>query len=400
MHSPVTSLTAVIAFHVSDQRAAELGTIFREPSLRQYTTGEALLDAELTAPLALRDEVFAACEAVGIVSPAERASVLRDSIGSVRRHFFDFNAIPTAGSIDRSLLHDVSRRVPTGCAGIDRTLLCGGFLRGSVSEITGEAGTGKSHLALQTALHAAAAQLLELRQTAGLDAAAGSIPLAVVIVSENVPLQRFSELAQAAATCSGAAAVGVTGEDVLQCVLVKKIPPGIQPLADAIAAAGTLAKHPRVVGNMACVVVDSIAACIAVSSVDAAPPPTSKHRGGQSTAASPGSSGAALRAAALLKRLANDLRCAVVVVNQVRAAGFGHAVGASGEAAPALETPALGNAWASSVTARLHLRMDRSGGEARTRRRALLTLSSCLPPSGVAFTIRREGICDADYDEA
>jgi RecA/RadA recombinase len=407
-----TPLSAVLSRALPDQRVLELLALFQDPALRGYSQGtaEALLEAELVAPVALRDAIFEACAAVGISTPAERAAIVRDTIGVARRHFADLGAVRSAATTERALANDVSRRVPTGCAAFDGGLLCGGFLRGSITEITGEAGTGKSHLALQTALHAAATQLLELRQTLQDNVASSSIPLAVIIVSENVPLQRFTELAHAACSSSGAAAAGIGADDVLNSVLVKKIAPGLQPLLDSLAAASTLSKHPRVVGNLACVVVDSIAASIATSAADAAPPPTKQRPWPTTPAAGCGGGGdarsglsgspAALRVAAALKRLAADLACAVVVVNQVRAAGFGkpQVAGAGTGGRLVLETPALGNGWACSVTTRLHLRMDRATDLApaapAARRRACLTLSSCVPPGVVAFCIRSEGICN------
>jgi hypothetical protein len=110
----------------------------------------------------------------------------------------------------------------------------------------------------------------------------------------------------------------------------------------------------------------------------------------------------ALRAGVKLKAVAETLKCAVLAVNQVRATGF--ASGTDSATGTQLNTAALGHAWASCVSTRLHLRVEgRHAGDASARglrRVATVTLSSHLPTHAVSFAIDHRGIVDVDHDDA
>lgn len=326
-------------------------------------------------------------------------------------------------------LQPTNRKVhffPTGCSLVDRLLagtpsnatggaLEGGFCAGLLTEVHGEAGSGKTQLVLQCLFQCVARQqcalyavnhLPELLISSGdgvgdntfIDSLRGFATekvAALYIVSEGVPASRLGPLATGAlhrakamvlAAASRQPSIDVEllkarlDEFVTERTVVAGV--GIRPV-DGVGALlrllsdGTLSSAFSSLGNVGVVVVDSIADVVAGGSSG-----EEMNRWEISTTvASVGS---------LLKSFAVKEGAAVVVTNQVRTS-----LSVSGEGMIRRHTPvpALGMQWAVAPHVRVNLRRPQNTANA-SRRQFTIICGPAHQPAYCSYLICNEGICN------
>lgn len=219
---------------------------------------------------------------------------------------------------------------------IDRAL-GGGFRRGMVTEVYGEAGCGKTQLLLQACTRASAA---------------GQV--SVYIVSEDIPHIRLQQIAEASA-----AVYGTSSRAVLQQLMIARAHHS-EYLLSILQPGGLLDLHvsqlsATSVGGL--VAIDSIAGCV-------------------------GNAQEAEQVAFALKSFANrNPHIAFLVANQVRSN-----IGSSNHTSSVL--PALGLNWTLGIHMRIGL-FRKPGGD---QREFASVFSSFLPPFRGFFTIDNSGV--------
>ena len=156
-------------------------------------------------------------------------------------------------------LQTAARFVSSGCAGIDRHL-GGGFACGHLTEIAGPAGVGKTQILLQASLQAVAAAR-----------AAGSKPCeakSLFLATEGFPSERALQIADHVAREAGVAGGGVA---LMENIMVSSRSPkqgNWEHLVQCVSNIARMAELGHV--DIACVVLDSIAAACGDYSGDAA----------------------------------------------------------------------------------------------------------------------------------
>lgn len=263
-----------------------------------------------------------------------------------------------------SLLRMGCARLGTGSGAMD-TILRGGFACGSLSEVCGEAGTGKTQLLLSLLIRA------QLPESDG-----GLARKAVYVSTEGEPpMSRMRQIAQAKAL----AHAGRLPHEPLEGVFVEKAH-SPEELAHFVENRLPVLMAAHRIGL---VVVDSVAAPMR----------------GDERLSGPREGGARAqlltKMAAQLKRTAHSQNCVVVVSNQVTDIVEGVRQFAGGDGPPGGKDAALGLAWAQSVNVRLMLQRchDDTSSEFKSRR-ATLQLSPLAPEQSSLFRIGRGGVED------
>ncbi|PKA49457.1 DNA repair protein XRCC3 like [Apostasia shenzhenica] len=264
-------------------------------------------------------------------------------------------------------------KLTLGCPVLDR-LLAGGVPCGSVTELAGEASTGKTQLCLQLLLSAAAP-----RSSGGLSAAS------LFISSEPpFPVRRLRILSFSLA--------GGEDDDLLDHILVGSALSADELLSLLRRADALLSLSQPPSGRpIRLLVLDSVAAIFRTDADDV-----------------PRRAALLFRVAAKLKEQARRFNLAVVVTNQVvdvvdgaRDTRVGNYLNlwTSGRKV----WPALGLAWANCVNMRLFLsriaeevpevaRSENFSGAGSWRRRMQVVFAPHLPEASCEFAIRREGV--------
>lgn len=252
--------------------------------------------------------------------------------------------------------------------------LGGGIFPGNVVEVVGEAGSGKTQLCLTLC---ALATLPRNEGGLGLDASVVYIDTELRFEAERV-----IEIAKSIAPqLYDADAVGASAEENL-CQFLRRI--AVVRAAsqlDLFNKVATIAEEARD-RNVKLLIVDSVAYL--------ARKDFTGSRGYRNSGNGIGDRQEALmRLANLLKRIASDCNCAVIVTNQVTSqlAGRGSAGGDHLEAA-------LGTAWHHCISTRLVLRGDGSGGDGASPCSRVLTIekSPIAPRTAVAYEIGAAGV--------
>jgi hypothetical protein len=220
--------------------------------------------------------------------------------------------------------------LPSGLTILDRHL-GGGFLAGTITEIFGEAGVGKTQVLLHTMIHNA----LRGRST-------------IYLVSEDIPHTRIQQLVE-----HHAAASGTSATTILSLIFIRKI----SDAADLISVirGGSLSKQIELC-RAAAVLLDSIAMCCRNS-----------------------------REAALIGGMLKEVvwnagaPIPLVVSNQVRAN-----VGPSSHLSPTIA--ALGLPWSYCVDTRINI--SRANGS----RTLSVLYSPAAPPCQMQMDVRGEGV--------
>ncbi|KAH9599009.1 DNA recombination and repair protein Rad51-like [Trypanosoma melophagium] len=349
------------------------------------------------------------------------------------------------GSMSTSSLHSDPRFFTTGCPSLDVLLAgvgvsgsgSGGFRAGLLTEVYGEAGSGKTQLVLQCLLHCVARQQCEecnfniLHKDCGSEFKRGVA--ALYIVSEDFPAARLSSLAAGALEMEKERATNtvshlpsstvarfkllldeaITVRSVMAGMHIRRIT-GLKDLMQMLHD-GTLSNAFHTLGGRGVIVVDSIAG--------AAVTPTSNITTSNNTTSDgvdigvvPSSSGEVLAVGSLLKTFAVQHGAAVVVTNQVRAQ-------LSSSTAASLTTtytssaavvPALGLAWSLAPHVRVQLRRSATTNTTATalgiavdgthtssavmaaERRLTVLSGPAHPPVCGVYTITTDGIrCDS-----
>ncbi|RNF09768.1 DNA repair protein [Trypanosoma conorhini] len=302
-------------------------------------------------------------------------------------------------------MHDGAFCFTTGCLSLDRLLSgssCvagkgayeGGFRAGFLSELYGEAGSGKTQLVLQSLLQCVAEHLCEpwtpsatLARCPGGPTARGAT--ALYIVSEDFPAARLAALAAGAVKRAKQKALRLSSHlppatvDSLKAsledsVTVRAVLTGLHirrvgTLGELVRLLrdGTLSRAFHALGGRGMVAVDSIAGAAAAGG------------GGDELAVE------VMLAGTLLKTFALRENAAVLVTNQVRAVLSAGAQRRHGGREAVV--PALGIQWSLAPHVRIHLqRLQGAGG---TTHRQLIVLSGpSNPPVCGGYTIDTDGI--------
>ena len=294
----------------------------------------------------------------------------------------------------------ISAKISTGLPTID-SYLFGGFATGSITEVVGRAGVGKTHLAQQLCFMAAT------------KLGGGSI----FIDTENkLSLERLNEIAMnrskrensSPGTTATDSFSGMTPFDVATRILenvtvrtffsTKELLQTLDELRLEITQRNTEAEtNSRLPVRL--LVIDSIAAPI--------------RRDFDMMATSSGSSSsAAQRAAALLqiasklKQLASDFNLAVVVINQVGLGGNGksqnyHQRNDTLDIHDGEFTASLGTAWQYCVSTKIVLDHDIDPHQRRqdnvSARTATIAKSLLSRRAQVEFRVTNDGLCEVSY---
>lgn len=255
----------------------------------------------------------------------------------------------------------------TGCSEMDR-FLNGGFLRGSLIEVAGPAGAGKTQIVLQALLECAARRICDR------DPSIPVRPSCVFLVAEDMPGGRLVEIARAVAAHHQLS----EPLDILNAVLIRKVHHRDDFLR-AVTYVEGLCLNRLAEENEA-----STIDLIVVDSITAALEEDEKEKDTNLV-----TSGHVSRAGSALRKLAALSNAAVVCTNQVRSSF------AQFESRPQNEfVPALGLAWSTSINTRIMLRAHREN-EGTTRRTANLIFASHIPERTIPFQITSNGVENA-----
>ena len=271
------------------------------------------------------------------------------------------------------------RKLSIGCEHLD-ACLDGGIDTVGLTEIAGEAGTGKTQFALQLMLQS---QLPV--ESGGL--AGGAIYLHGDGPSSQPAMRRFRSLAAdfAARHAGSAERCGELQSNVH--VRQVETPEELWEVVD-LAIPGIVVEQP-----VRLLVIDSIAGLYRTPAEGAAAPSAATH--GQRAQH-------LVRLAARLKQISHHYDLAVVIINQVsdkpldeprRRAAAPWELGACGTADGGSRVPALGLAWGSCVNTRLMLTRTRAAEAVGTPSRHLhVAWSPRLADSSVAFEVTDRGV--------
>ena len=243
--------------------------------------------------------------------------------------------------------------VPTGLRRLDAHLR-GGLRPGTLAEVVGRAGVGKTQLALQAACRLAVAGGGEGARTVYVDAEGKS------------PLPRLQEMA------------GSSSAAVLSRVSLHS-PSDLMELRTLLSRLeDEILEHHGTAAPVGLLVIDSIAA------------PTRRHEFGS----------AALRAAAILqiaqtvKRLADQFQLVALVINQVASASPSSADPSNTQHQTTTKA-ALGTAWHHCVSTRVQLALTTDDQGAVVARHAAVVKSNMVGPSHpLEFRVTTRGLVD------
>lgn len=372
----------------------------------QYTASTPLRGLSfgaLSSDLNYGQRFAAACEEVGVrcvgdlltVAATDRPFLHRKLMAAVRLLPADFDSFlceistrfvfaesapsqassltgATAASLELQL--SLLKRASTGCSGLDR-FLRGGFCAGHVTEVTGEAGVGKTQLCLQ-AIAAAAST-------------GGKKQFAVYVVSEDIPMERLKQLCElysAAINNEGLDdASARTVEEMLQRIVIRKVA-GFEETEKVLLACEGMFEANAV----SILVLDSIAAAVQQESSGSSSfsnwrslRPSSHTAAGGRIGGESSQGERAMKLGAILRRFAAMANAPVVVANQVRSA---MSLGSSGGGDI---VPALGLPWASCVHTRLVMQRPPQRQSLRTM---VVAFSPNLAPRQCSFEVSGIGV--------
>ncbi|ESL07492.1 DNA repair protein [Trypanosoma rangeli SC58] len=304
-------------------------------------------------------------------------------------------------------MHGGSLFFTTGCPSIDHLLSgssCvagkgaadGGFRAGFLSEVYGEAGSGKTQLVLQSLLQCVAEHLCApwtlsdtLERCPGGSTTRGVT--ALYIFSEDFPANRLAALAEGAVKrakqkvlrlsshlppaavdrLKAALEGAVTARSVMTGLHIRRV----RTLKELICLLrdGILSSAFHAAGGRGMVAVDSIAGAVAAG-----------DDGGDEVAAD------VMLAGTLLKTFAVQENAAVLVTNQVRAVLSGGPRQRRGGSD--MVVPALGMQWSLAPHVRIHLRRLQGAGD-MTHRQLIVLSGPSNPPVCGGYSIDTDGIC-------
>ena len=297
-------------------------------------------------------------------------------------------------------------RMSLGCATLD-ALLFGGLPRGTVTELSGEAGAGKTQIALQTLLTHASISLKTR---------------AVYLVAEDIPHSRLTQIAEgvvrrlkkrdsASWTPSGADSSSSipTPEELLERLFIRKVE-SPQDIFNSFNALRGMVRTSGGAIEIGLVVIDSIAAAVLQEQdtaennarlvedaelMDDGQPEGAQAAGRRRRFQRPGSNAKMLFSiGAACYKFASELDLAILILNQVRSK-------------PGVDRPipALGLNWAYVPHTKLHVSIyrgplvdsdsttDFSVGENRGRPRIFkVAASSYLPVAETRYIISTAGV--------
>ena len=270
------------------------------------------------------------------------------------------------------------RRLSFGCEHLDACT--GGVDAAGITEIAGEAGTGKTQLALQLMLQA---QLPVAR--GGL--AGGCVYLHGDSATAAPTLRRFQDLAAAFAArhAPGHREELQNNASVMQVDTPEELWEAVDQRLEHL-----LTETP-----VRLLVIDSIGALYRTSADESAASRAAAH--GQRAQL-------LMRLAARLKQISDRFDLAMIILNQVSDKPFDEQkrrdaapweLGACGTPDGSARVPALGIAWGSCVNTRLvltrHAHLAETGGETFSRR-LHVAWSPRVPEGSVAFEIQQRGV--------
>ncbi|EKF33109.1 DNA repair protein, putative [Trypanosoma cruzi marinkellei] len=316
------------------------------------------------------------------------------------------------GSAPAQAFYGGSPFFTTGCPSLDHLLSGGyralakdasdgGFRAGFLSEVYGEAGSGKTQLVLQSLLHCVAQHLCDRWHPSGAPEICSSGlttggVAALYIVSEDFPAARLAALAAGTVEREKRRVLRlsahlppstvdrlkvylereVTVNSVIRGLHVRRV--GTLKELVFLLHSGTLSRAFHALGGRGMVAVDSIAG--AAGAGDGA---NGDDGGGEMRTD-------VMLVGKLLKTFAVHEKAAVVVTNQVRAVLSGRQQQRHG--GKDAVTPALGVQWSLAPHVRIHLR--RLQGTGGTTHRKLIVLSGpSNPPLCGGYVIGEDGIC-------
>lgn len=254
--------------------------------------------------------------------------------------------------------------IPTGLPGLDEHLQ-GGLRIGGVTELVGPASVGKSQLAMQVAVHAA------IRRQ-------GSI---LMDTEQKLSLLRLREIA--VAQCATEGAGGRDAQQILSNMTVHSI-----GSTDSLTAALSHLEEEILVRSedealfpVRLIVLDSIAAPVRRDMTSA------PHR-----------AAVVMQYAQTLKRLADDYRLAIVVINQVGSARVPSEApsGPMDAAFESVHEAALGTSWHHCVTTRLRLEplpLPAMGAPSSVPRCSIVK-SNVVAPADFLFRVTERGVVE------
>ncbi len=284
---------------------------------------------------------------------------------------------------------------PTGiisfCRAIDQLFWTGGFPLGSLTEVAGLPGVGKTQLAMQLSVTARLPQSLGgvQGQTIYIDTEGSLVPeriytmaQALLVHAQGTLYKRYKKTnpnhpASSSSLLSSLSSSLLpkdfsTPEQILEGIHIFRV-------YDPASLTSTLYSLPHwieTLGNIKLIVVDSIAF-----------PFRSSPTPWQSTQC-------IVQLAALLNDIASQYQLAVVCVNQMTTTGRSRGTFSSSSSSSSWSSswvPALGDSWAHAVTTRLILGQESVKGKHRICR---LVKSPCLPPGQALFQVTEQGIRD------
>ncbi|EAN84571.1 putative DNA repair protein [Trypanosoma cruzi] len=333
-------------------------------------------------------------------------------LASISRSVESLLCLPAGeGSAPAEAFYGSSLFFTTGCPSLDHLLSGGngalakdasdgGFRAGFVSEVYGEAGSGKTQLVLQSLLHCVAQHLCDRWHPSGTPESCSSGlttggVAALYIVSENFPAARLAALAAGTVEREKRRVLRVSAHlppstvDRLKAYLEREVTVNsvirglhvrrVGTLKELVFLlhSGTLSRAFHALGGRGMVAVDSIAGAA-----------------GAGNGANADDGGGEMRTdvmvvGTLLKTFAVHEKAAVVVTNQVRSMLSGGQQQRHGVKDAVI--PALGVQWSLTPHVRIHLR--RLQGTGGTTHRKLIVLSGpSNPPLCGAYVIGEDGI--------